>query len=200
VDEGDFKIERKRVPGPFAAPVDHALPFCDIPALHNNPSRGEKSPAALGRQTGLRTDLPVEAVIEEMTEMPTIPNDWTPEQEKTALAKVKEVDPKGEQDLIFTGIRKGGFALFFVRARKGKPNQQTGFRAVADQRLMWLPAAASGSLADFVTYFAVKYGDGDEKAGETVFRKKALDAELVTIRSKMKAKPGTGKRRGKTLV
>lgn len=197
---GEIKIESKSAPGPFTAPVDRARAHDLTPDLPINPVVAETCDPALALAGKAMKESKAIQEMKMANDNVKVPTDWSADEEKRALAKVNEVDPKKEQDLIFTGIRKGGFALFFVRARAGKADDKSGLRRVVDQRLIWLPAAVTGSLADFVAFFAMKYGDGDAKAGETVFKKKAIDAELVTIRSKMKAKPGTGKKRGKTLV
>lgn len=121
---------------------------------------------------------------------------------KAAAEAVKKADLA--EDTIFTGVKRGNFALFHIRARTGKPIPVPGnkeglaLRKVASEKLVWLPGVVSGTLDDFVAYFASRYADGDEGAGTTRFKDRAFNAELVALRAKMKTSPkGGGKRRGK---
>jgi hypothetical protein len=95
-------------------------------------------------------------------------------------------------------VKQNGFVLWHVRARTGKADPKTGLRHEAASRLAWMPHAVNASLDEFIAFFANRYGDGDPKAGETTFKEKALQSEVIALRSNMKRKaPAETKRRGK---
>jgi len=126
----------------------------------------------------------------------------TADDRKTATEAVKKAE--ATEDTIFTGVKRGNFALFHIRARSKElvpvPGSKDGskMRKVVKEQLVWLPGVVSGTLDDFVAYFASKYADGDVGAGTTRFKDRAFNAELVALRAKMKSTPaGGGKRRGK---
>jgi uncharacterized Zn-finger protein len=131
-----------------------------------------------------------------------VPQDITEDQEKRALAKVKETDTKtkGEpvEDLINTGINRNGYTLWHVRKRGGVKDAKTGRKPVTASKLVWMPHAVNSSLDQMISYFALKYGESNPQAGETIFKERALQSEVITQRAKMAPTvKAAGQKRGK---
>jgi len=154
------------------------------------------------RQTAFRSEAESRSkTVANNVKVPTLES-ITEADRKAAAEAVKKADPT--EDTIFTGVKRGNFALFHIRARSKDlvqiPGAKTGekMRKVVKEQLVFLPGVVSGTLSDYVAYFASKYADGDEGAGTTRFKDRAFNAELVALRAKMKSTPaGGGKRRGK---
>jgi hypothetical protein len=131
-----------------------------------------------------------------------VPQDITEDQEKRALAKVKETDARTGnvpvEDLINTGIARNGYTLWYVRKRGGAKDAKTGRKPVQASKLIWMPHAVNSSVDQMISYFALKYGESNPQAGETVFKERALQSEVITQRAKMAPTvKAAGQKRGK---
>lgn len=178
--------------------LDHRLPI--------NPVVGEKSHPALGLADEANQICEVEAIFRSDKQMAfnpgQVPQDITDAQRKDAMDKVKEVDRKAVdgnlEDIINTGIKKGNFVLWHIRKRGGKKDEKTGRKPIQAAKLIWMPHAVNSSLEEFVSFFALKYGESDEKAGAVVFKERALQSEVIVQRSKMSPTvKAAGQKRGK---
>lgn len=200
--------------------VDHIL----TPTLHNNPRLGEKSESALPLRGKVNHAPKEEAHIAKEIQManqtqfvvPPFPKAPTQEQKNKATEECKAKDPKGDLDRYLSSVTSSGYRLLLVRAREGRKDSEGNFilKKGPDGRDMkvfdtitgfvWVPSINEGTVEQFVAWFAHRYfGEVTPEtmqAAFTKFKKKAIDAELITLRSQYKSKKGTGQGRGGDII
>lgn len=144
----------------------------------------------------------------------SVPSNPTEDEVKRADAEWKKADPELEKDRYLTSISRNGFRLLGVKAREGVRDKEGNFVMKKLQggesvkvfknvfTFIWIPSYTTGTVDQFVAWFAKRlFGEVTEAtmtAAFTVFKKKAIDAEMITLRTKMKAKK-TGQGRGGDL-
>jgi hypothetical protein len=191
-----------------------------VSTLTPNPRLGEKSESTLilvGESIHEKEALSrSETMAEQKFVVPSFPKTPTQEQKDKALAECKLKDPKGDLDRFLSSISSNGYRLMLVRAREGRKDAEGNFvyKKGPDGRDMkvfdtitgyiWLPSIQGGTVDQFVAWFANRYfGEVTEEtmlAAFTKFKKKAIDAELITLRSQYKSKKGQGQGRGGDIV
>src|SRR4030095_13351315 len=148
--------------------------------------------------------------------VPPFPKAPTDDQKNKALAESKAKDPQGDQDRFLSTVTSNGYKLLVVRAREGQKDAKGEFVTRKDKDgqdvkvydtttgFIWLPSVNEGTVEQFVAWFANRYfgeiTESSMQAAFTTFKKKAMDAELITLRSKLKAKKGTGRGRGGDII
>lgn len=190
--------------------------------LDNHPVAGEKSCPALIPVDECQTIHMEEAVYEsrrmimadQKFNVVNVPNNPSEDEIKRAEGEWKKADEGFEKDRFLTTVSRNGFRLLGVKAREGQRDKDGNFvtkKNAAGEVVkvyrnvftyIWIPSYSTGTIDQFVAWFAKRlFGEVTEAtmaSAFTVFKKKAIDAEMITLRTKMKAKK-TGQGRGGDL-
>jgi hypothetical protein len=138
--------------------------------------------------------------------------DVTDDEIKQGQAEWKKADPSFDKDRFLTSISRNGYRLLGVKAREGVRDEAGNFKTVKGKdgeptkvytdtfRYIFIPGYVGGTVDQFVAWFAKRiHGAVNQEtmtSAFTTFKKKAIDAELITLRSQMKAKKKGGGRGG----